>query len=103
MEGAIKTDDLPASTLIPASVIDDTNRKIVDAYLVYVERNQVPNYTEIQRAVWGTDDKAGGAHFNQVKKVIAEFEGVSVDELAALSMKRVTTTGPVGDSGSVAA
>ena len=60
--------------------------KIVDLWVAYLSRQEVPSLAEIERQVYG---KTGGSYHNNVKKAIADFEGCAVDEVAGVIAQKV--------------
>lgn len=60
--------------------------KIVDLWVAYLSRQEVPSLAEIERQVYG---KTGGSYHNNVKKAIADFEGCAVDEVAGVIAQKI--------------
>mgnify|MGYP000937302029 CR=1 FL=1 len=76
----------------------DETMKIQDLYIEYLNSRIKPNLAEIERKVYG---KTGGSFHHGVKKAIALFEGVTVEEVNAVIEKHVaswsTTPGATTD------
>lgn len=81
----------------------DETIAIQNLYLGYLSRNEKPSLRAIEMAVFG---KTGGSFSANVKKAIADFEGVGVDEVmetinshvaawSATTQGATTTTSPV--------
>ncbi len=58
---------------------DGLNAVIIGAYLDFINRKEFPVWAQIEKAAYG--QARGGSYFNLIKKVIAEYEHVSVEEL----------------------
>jgi hypothetical protein len=56
-------------------------QKVIDAYLAYVNRNEEPNLSDIERTIYGS--VRGGSYHNFIKKTIAEFEGTTTTTFPA--------------------
>jgi hypothetical protein len=53
----------------------ELKQKVIEAYLEYVNKGQAPNWSAIERAVYGM--VRGGSYHNFIKKTIAAFEGTT--------------------------
>ena len=73
-----------------APKVDDNKSNIIKLYLEYISRGEPPNWSEIERVIYGQN--RGGSFYNGLKKAVADFEGVTIDKLPELLGSKISPT-----------